>query len=227
MDSGVAVGATVLERGNAADVRAADGRSSVRVPEFFGRAAIVLLYVPQLYRIVAETVRTGRMTALFLLVMTSSVVVLTLVRRSATRVDRTWTARAATMIGTMCPLLFRPADISFVPDVYTAFASLAGFSVTLSGVLALRRSFGLMPAHRGLVTVGPYKVVRHPIYAGYLLVHALFVVAYPTLWNLIVWTTTDTAMLMRIVREERLLGRDLAYARYAEQVRWRVLPGLF
>ena len=36
------------------------------------------------------------------------------------------------------------------------------------GKLSLGRSFGLMPANRGVVSTGMYRLVRHPIYLGYL-----------------------------------------------------------
>jgi protein-S-isoprenylcysteine O-methyltransferase Ste14 len=40
--------------------------------------------------------------------------------------------------------------------------------------MVLGRSFGLLPAQRGLVVVGPYRFVRHPIYFGYLIGHIGF-----------------------------------------------------
>ena len=205
----------------------ADSKGELATSEVLAKAAIVLMYAPMLYRIVLDIVRTGRITGLFLLVMTSSVVIFTLLRHMPTRVDRTWLARAATLIGTTGTLLFRPGGTALVPDAYTAVASFAGLLITCAGLFTLRRSFGLVPANRGVVTAGPYGVVRHPIYAGYVLVHATFVLAYPTLQNLLIWVVTDTAMIVRILREEQVLAHDDAYARYRRDVRWRVVPGLF
>jgi protein-S-isoprenylcysteine O-methyltransferase Ste14 len=37
-----------------------------------------------------------------------------------------------------------------------------------------------MPANRGVVSTGLYRLVRHPIYMGYLITHAAFVAANPT-----------------------------------------------
>ena len=93
--------------------------------------------------------------------------------------------------------------------------------------MSLGRSFGLIPANRGIVSTGLYRLVRHPIYLGYLITHVAFVAANPTLWNLALLLTADIALLARAVCEERTLARDDAYRQYQTRVRWRVVPGLF
>jgi protein-S-isoprenylcysteine O-methyltransferase Ste14 len=40
----------------------------------------------------------------------------------------------------------------------------------------------------------------------------------------LIWLWVQVA---RIQREEALLGQDSQYQRYAKQVRWRVLPGVW
>ena len=47
------------------------------------------------------------------------------------------------------------------------------------GKITLGRSFGVVPANRGVVVGGPYNFVRHPIYTGYLITHVAFLVANP------------------------------------------------
>ena len=97
----------------------------------------------------------------------------------------------------------------------------------ITGKMTLGRSFGLMPAHRGLVCTGIYGWVRHPIYAGYLLTHAAFLVAHPSAWNVLLLVVSDLSLLLRAGYEERTLARDPEYVGYMERVRWRVLPGVF
>ena len=99
--------------------------------------------------------------------------------------------------------------------------------VVIAGKLSLGRSFGLMPANRGVVSTGLYRLVRHPIYMGYLITHVGFVAANPTLWNVLTLVGADIALLVRAVCEEQTLARDAAYRDYQQQVRWRVLPGIF
>ena len=99
--------------------------------------------------------------------------------------------------------------------------------MVIGGKLSLGRSFGLMPANRGIVSTGLYRVVRHPIYLGYLITHIGFVAANPTPWNAVTLIAADLALMWRAVCEEQMLGQDPSYREYLQVVRWRVLPGVF
>ena len=105
--------------------------------------------------------------------------------------------------------------------------SIAGLSIVIAGKITLGRSFALLPANRGVVSSGVYRVVRHPIYMGYLFTHAAFLLASPSLFNVIVLLVADGALLARAVCEERTLALDPQYREYQSCVRWRVAPGLF
>jgi protein-S-isoprenylcysteine O-methyltransferase Ste14 len=81
--------------------------------------------------------------------------------------------------------------------------------------------------HR-VITTGPYRVVRHPMYVGAIL-HFL---GTPLVLGS-VWTSVPvgTAILMFVVRaalEDRTLRRELpGYEEYAQRTRWRLLPGVW
>jgi Putative protein-S-isoprenylcysteine methyltransferase len=121
----------------------------------------------------------------------------------------------------------RPVGEALLPDIVTACISGAGLLVIITGKLTLGRSFGLLPANRGIVCRGIYTVVRHPIYAGYLVTHTAFLLAHPTASNMALLIASDLALLVRAVYEERTLALDAEYADYMSRVRWRVLPGAF
>jgi protein-S-isoprenylcysteine O-methyltransferase Ste14 len=70
-------------------------------------------------------------------------------------------------------------------------------------------------------------LVRHPIYLGYLLTHAAFLVAHPTPWNAVVLLVADSALIVRALVEERVLSADAEYQSYCRRVGWHLVPGVF
>jgi protein-S-isoprenylcysteine O-methyltransferase Ste14 len=102
-----------------------------------------------------------------------------------------------------------------------------GLVVGVLSLAALGRSLGLVPAHRGLVTSGAYGLLRHPLYASYLLAGLGYLVQSPRLWNVAALTVVWACQVVRIVSEERVLGTDAAYRAYALRTQWRLIPGIW
>ena len=196
--------------------------------ELTSKILIVTLFSFMAVAIAQDAARTGHVTGLLLLASEALVVMLTIVRRSAGTVDRTLRARLLTIMATFGPPIVRPeAFAAIAPESVTIVISACGLMVVVLGKLSLGRSFGLTPANRGVVCRGMYRCVRHPIYLGYLITHAGFLLANPTEWNLSVLIAADIALMFRAVCEERTLAQDDAYRAYMQRVRWRVLPGVF
>jgi protein-S-isoprenylcysteine O-methyltransferase Ste14 len=131
------------------------------------------------------------------------------------------------LVGICAPMLVVPGGDPVVIPAVTSIMMLIGFFFSMWGQLTLRRSFGLVAANRGVVRGGPYAIVRHPIYAGYLLTYVGFVLAHPLAWNLGVELFTGMLIVVRVLAEERVLLEDPLYARLAGDVRFRLVPGLF
>ena len=94
----------------------------------------------------------------------------------------------------------------------------------LASVLALGRCFGMLPEARGLVTRGPYRLVRHPVYLGELGVCAGLVIGAPTLWNAGCAVVILGAQIVRMGLEERALETEFPeYGEYARRTP-RLLP---
>ena len=177
---------------------------------------------------VSTSCRPAGSTGLLLLASEALVVVLTMLRRAPATVDRSTHARILTALSMAGPPLVQPGTVApLFSDALTAAVSACGLLVVIAGKLSLGRSFGLMPANRGIVSSGLYRFIRHPIYLGYLITHTAFVAANPTGWNLLMLAGADLALLARAVREERTLAHDDQDPSYQGRVRWRVVPGLF
>ena len=77
-----------------------------------------------------------------------------------------------------------------------------------------------------LITGGPYRLVRHPMYSALLLFAAAEIVAYADAWKCLAWLALAAVLWQKAILEERGLREQFAgYAAYAEKVR-RFIPGL-
>jgi len=199
-----------------------------RLGDILSRAVIIVLFSFMAVRFGADFLQTARLTNLLLLISEMLVVALTVLRRTAATVDRSMRARLLTTMSLLGPPLVQPGHVSpMLGQAITVTASVIGLGIVIAGKVTLGRSFGLMPANRGIVCTGIYRVVRHPIYLGYLITHVAFVFANPSAWNVAVLMIGDAALLLRAVCEEQTLARDTRYQEYQQLVRWRVCPGLF
>jgi protein-S-isoprenylcysteine O-methyltransferase Ste14 len=129
--------------------------------------------------------------------------------------------------GTAVPLLATPGGSPFLPITAIAVIFLVGIMLQVAAKVNLNRSFGIVPANRGVVTTGFYALVRHPVYASYFIGHVAFLLANPTLWNFCVYSVELGFQIARMRAEEGLLSRDPIYAAYLRNVRFRLLPGLY
>jgi protein-S-isoprenylcysteine O-methyltransferase Ste14 len=196
--------------------------------DLLARAAVALLFVLLSVTVLEDFAQTRRVTGLLLLVSEAMVVVLTIFRRRTNIVDRSVAAMVVTTLSLLGPPLLRPSDgPALLPDAMTALISAFGLCFVIAGKFSLGRSFGLAPANRGIVESGPYLLVRHPIYTGYLVTHIAFLAAHPRPLNLAIVVIADSALVIRALLEERVLGRDARYRSYCSRVGWHLVPKVF
>ncbi|HEV2451156.1 MAG TPA: isoprenylcysteine carboxylmethyltransferase family protein [Streptosporangiaceae bacterium] len=155
-------------------------------------------------------------------------VVAFLVRRPARAVGQGQACWLVAAGGTFGGVLFRPDGAHPAWGVRTGFVlQLIGLVICIASLWALGRSFGFVAADRGLKTRGPYAVVRHPIYASYLLIQSGYLLQAMSLRNLAVFLLVTACNIGRVLLEERLLSRSAGYLAYQQRVRWRVIPGVW
>jgi len=173
----------------------------------------------------ADWSRTHRPVGLGATVCELVLAVLFVVRRPAETTDRTFVARGATAIGTFGILLARPAFDPALGLGRLWFAmQLVGAVIAIASAIALGRSFGLVAANRGICTRGPYRFVRHPLYAGYLVAWTGYALENPSAWNWALFAVVTSFQAVRITTEERCLDADPEYVRYKARVTRRVVP---
>jgi protein-S-isoprenylcysteine O-methyltransferase Ste14 len=94
-------------------------------------------------------------------------------------------------------------------------------------LLTIRRRFGVRPALRGLVTSGPYRFVRHPMYLSYVIGDIGYNLEEWNFVTLLLVLIGWASLLYRIHAEERVISQDAAWVGYVAHVRYRLVPGLW
>jgi protein-S-isoprenylcysteine O-methyltransferase Ste14 len=148
--------------------------------------------------------------------------------REARLRDMSPMAATATLLATSYFVFFNLSPgRHLVPEAAAVTLQALGMAWQAWAKLTLGRSFGLLPAHRGVVTSGPYALVRHPIYLGYLVAHIGFLLANFSGRNAVVLAVLYGLQVTRMVLEERVLyGASAEYRAYTQRVRWRFVPGV-
>jgi protein-S-isoprenylcysteine O-methyltransferase Ste14 len=127
----------------------------------------------------------------------------------------------------LLPVLPRAAS---VPPAVNLAASVLILTGSLLGAFVasrLGRSFSVLPEARRLVTEGPYRLVRHPLY----LVEEIFILGillpYALPWNLVLLVVHGGLQLERMRLEEQVLTSSFPeYTAYAARTA-RLLPGIY
>jgi protein-S-isoprenylcysteine O-methyltransferase Ste14 len=202
--------------------------SRVILLDSFERAVVVLVFGRFAFVMLTGPAGKAGVLSLILLVSEGLPVFLILTRRRATALSDKTVDWLLALMGTILPLLAVPvAAGALVPAGLCGAIMLTGLCVQISAKLILGRSFGLIAANRGIRMTGPYRIVRHPMYAGYTIIHVGFLLGFPALWNAVLYSTELAIQMARLLREELLLSQDQSYRNYAARVRYRLFPMIF
>jgi protein-S-isoprenylcysteine O-methyltransferase Ste14 len=192
------------------------------------RAFVIGLFLLLVSKILGSVAMGASVANLLVLVSEGLVVVLVLVRRPATELSLKPLDWFLALAATAGPLLVRPGHAaSLIAPALAAGLMVTSIVFQVIAKLTLRRSFGIAPANRGLIVAGPYKLVRHPIYAAYLINQTGFLLLNPTAWNAGILAASLVAQIFRIAAEERLLAHDADHAAFRKAVPFRLVPGVY
>ncbi len=171
---------------------------------------------------------TGNVLTLVMLFNEAILIVFVLARRRTQAISRKASDWFLGFAGTTLPLLLLPpSGDPLLPLAACGVLMLIGTAIHLSAKLTLRRSFGVVAANRGVKASGLYAVVRHPMYAGYMLVQAGLLLSGPNLVNAVILAGAWSLQIGRILAEERILGEDPQYRELVRRTPYRLFPGVF
>lgn len=192
------------------------------------KIVVVLLLGTLAARMIPATLADGHYQNWLLLLAEGCVALFVLFRRGTTNISLRPGDWLLGFAGTFVALLVMPAsDKAFAPVALCSLLMIAGLLIQLSAKFTLRRSFGVIAANRGVKASGPYRFVRHPMYAGYTLTHIGFLLSGPTWWNCLIYGVVLALNIGRIVAEERVLLADPAYQQVCAKVRYRLFPFIY
>jgi len=143
------------------------------------------------------------------------------------------------ILGPMCTCAAAGLDARFHGTPAADWTTLSGYALGLAGIavtlaaIAANRFFSAVmriQTDRGhaVASTGPYAVVRHPGYAGMLLLTAGAPLMLASTWASIPCAVTLAVIVLRTAMEDATLRRELpGYEEFIAQTRSRLIPGIW
>jgi protein-S-isoprenylcysteine O-methyltransferase Ste14 len=173
-------------------------------------------------------VQTHRPIGLVFFAQQTLVALAYLIRRPARVVTRRLDDWLLAFAGTFVGVLFRPEGAHSAWGIWTGVVvQLVGVAIAVTCIFTLGRSFGFAAADRGVVTRGPYSIVRHPMYASYLVLESGYLLQSLSVRNAAILVIGTLCNGGRALAEERLLRTNRDYVGYRRRVRRRIIPGVW
>ncbi len=142
-----------------------------------------------------------------------------------------------TLVGVLALLVVPAFDHRFGWSQAPAIISLIGDGLVALGlfinlIVFRENSFGGSTietvADQKVITTGPYALVRHPMYAGVVIMVTGVPLALGSYWGLAILALVLPVLVWRIFDEERLLRQELpGYTEYVQKVHYRLVPHLW
>jgi protein-S-isoprenylcysteine O-methyltransferase Ste14 len=165
-------------------------------------------------------------TIAFLLLMAAAVILRTRPSGKASGLE----PRVSALVGTFLMYsiaLFPRRDLSLSQEIISTALTLIGSVGAVVALSQLGRSFSLMAETRQLVSSGPYRFVRHPLYLAEEIAIAGLVMQFASVWTVLLFVVQIAFQLRRMHNEELVLTASFPeYVAYRQNTA-RLIPGVY
>ncbi len=177
------------------------------------------------WKILAEVVSRSS-TICFLALMT----ILFLIRLEPVQKVNRLMPRVMAITGTFfvsLVTLFPRAELSLTETLLASAASFLGTALSTIALAHLGRSFSLMAEARRLVTTGPYRIVRHPLYLFEELAAVGVLIQFLSIYTALIFVAHIWIQLQRIKNEESILEKTFPEYQHYKSTTARLIPGVY
>jgi protein-S-isoprenylcysteine O-methyltransferase Ste14 len=165
-------------------------------------------------------------TIAFLLLMAAAVILRTRPSGKASGLE----PRVSALVGTFLMYsiaLFPRRELSLSQEMISTALTLIGSVGAIVALSQLGRSFSLMAETRQLVTSGPYRFVRHPLYLAEEIAVVGVVMQFASVWTALLLVVHIAVQLRRMRNEELLLAASFPEYVVYQQTTARLIPGIY
>lgn len=151
-------------------------------------------------------------------------------RSTPTKFSESWSSRAVAFVAAnlgVAFLLLPHARLTPIAAVVSSLLTMTGSIMAIIVLGWLRRSFSILPQARRLITAGPYRLVRHPLYLAEAIGGLGVMMQFKQPWAALIAVIVFALQFPRMHYEEEVLGKAFpAYHAYSARTA-RLLPGIY